>query len=312
MAQTEPQAPPAPGSWSSLVTDLVLPAVAHLLLFFLADLVARHRLLATADPILHLFGEERRQFLLDLALAYNLVSRVAMVSLPVIILVILVRWRTDADPLKGVGLGPYRGCFPLVAGAMLFGGLGHFALQLGAVTLAGGKFAGVEYFVALLRQIARFASFGWLGALALPATALTYATARLLIPIGHLPRLLRRRLPPALATLLVGLLFAVPYAFSVAITPLLFINLLLLGILAERLTARTGSLWPALAMLAGWVVLGELSPLPYQATMLAEPAFVTGSPLITGGMVGPEGGLLMTMLVSAGLASLLRRRRSVG
>ncbi len=288
-------------TWS-LGGYLAVYLIGHLLVLRLVD----------GRAWLHLLPAGRQAEYLAQATGTDQLGHVALLSVPLLLIGTVLCYLREQDPLRGLGLGSRLGGLPLALAAGL-GGAAGYLLLLGAVVLLGGHeplqlLLGFE--LAFLRQWLQWRELGWLAVAVLPAAIFSYATARLLLPFGHLVPLLREGVQPAIAALVAATLFAVPYLLTPAITPLAMLNLVLLGLVLERLRVRTGSLWPGLFAFGGWVLCAELCGLPHQGMLQPAPdGFAAIPALLSGGAFGPEGGLLATLQFSVWLALLIGRER---
>lgn len=309
---TSPTTPAAEAPRDPWLGRLILPVILYLVLFagfhYAQGLLLREQ----APRLLDLIPEARRTELLGQALASKLITQLAALSVAFLALGFLLNWRHGADPMAGVGLSLQLRSLVVALECFLLGLLLHLVALLVLAALgappAGHTLAILRMAAVVAFNLAEWAQFGWAALLALPAAAFTYATARLLLPVGHLSPLLRRRANPAVASLCVALLVAAPYLLSSLTTPLAFLNFVLFGLVLDRIRINQGSLWPALAAMTGWVVVGELSGFPHQAmpVEITAPLFAGLPPLLSGGRCGPEGGLVVTALVLGWLAFALR------
>lgn len=291
---------------------LLLPVALYLVLFAACHYVQGYLLSTQAPRLLELIPEARRTELLGQALASKLMTQLAALSIPFLAIGLLLNWRQKADPMAGLGLSLRLPALLAAFECFTLGVVLHLAVLVILALLGTAPFlrdlAALRVLVAVAQNLVRWTQFGWIALLALPAAAFTYATARLLLPVGHLAPLLRRQLHPVLAAIAVALLVSAPYLLSPLTTPLAFLNFTLLALLLERLRANAGSLWPALGALTGWVVTGELSGLPHQAMPVEVTVPLLGRlpEILSGGRCGPEGGLITTAALLAWLALALR------
>jgi membrane protease YdiL (CAAX protease family) len=122
---------------------------------------------------------------------------------------------------------------------------------------------------------------------------------------------LTRALGPGAGILITSLLFALVHRLNPAVTPLALGNIALAGIFLALTFFAPGGLWTATGAHLGWNLalagLGApVSGLPFDLEWLTYSAGEPG--WITGGAFGPEGGLLATAALAAGIAVAARWR----
>ncbi|MBI2298803.1 MAG: hypothetical protein HYU66_07620, partial [Armatimonadetes bacterium] len=166
---------------------------------------------------------------------------------------------------------------------------------------------------AILAGTLRLFSDGFGTALWVLAVVVLYALARLVISHGHVHSILREHCHPAAAACVTALVFAAGYLISPFVTPLALLNLVLAGLVLERLRVWSGSLWHPYGLLTGWVWLGLVAGQPLQGMPLVNRMWVFRAlpAAVSGGVYGFEGGLVVTVMLSAGLLALLRARPRV-
>ena len=289
-------------------TEVAVSLCGYFLVYLIAHLLFRR--MAYASPWLHWLPPARQAEYLAQAAGNDLLGHVALLSVPLLLIGSVLCYLRERDPLRGLGLAGSTGCLPLSFVAVFAGVFGYLTLLLGVIELGGGDLAQqlLALAVGFRRHLQPWIDLGWLSALVLPAAVFSYGMARTLLPFGHLLPLLRERFQPGVAGLLAIGLFVLPYAFAPAMTPLALLNVVLLGLILERLRVRTQGLWPPLLAFCGWVLCAELGPLPHQGMLANGPTpFDTFAPLLSGGSYGPEGGVVATLLFSAILVPLIGR-----
>ena len=126
---------------------------------------------------------------------------------------------------------------------------------------------------------------------------------------GYLMPSIARRNPVWLAVVLNSLLFSLLHLFNPGITALALLNIFLFGMLASVYVLRRGNLWGACAMHGIWNfvqgnVFGvQVSGIGNGSSLLQTTA--TGPALWNGGAFGLEGGLAVTLVLTAGLLAAL-------
>jgi hypothetical protein len=112
-----------------------------------------------------------------------------------------------------------------------------------------------------------------------------------------------------LAVLVSALLFASLHIFNLNINLVAFINLALFGVFAALYATREGSLWGIFALHSAWNwaqsnLFGmEVSGLPVRLGALIN-LKETGPDWLTGGAFGPEGGVVVTLVLLVGIVLL--------
>ena len=134
---------------------------------------------------------------------------------------------------------------------------------------------------------------------------------------GYLMMTFARTASPVASVLTSALVFAALHSGNVAITPLAFLNIFLVGILFGAYVLKRGSIWGAAAMHASWNFLqGNVFGIPVSGMTMDISVFeVTLSPVkhhVNGGAFGLEGGLAVTivLLLAIGLVLPLRAKAS--
>lgn len=312
-AEREPTRDGAEFRGLALRAEVLISVGGYLAAFLIAHLLVRHWIGRSAW--LHLLPAGRREIYIGQAAGMDLLTMVAVLSVPSLLIGTVLSHRRQLDPLEGLGLGSRLSdaVFGIAAG---LAGSGGYVLLLAIVAALSGDAPGLlllGFETSFIRQWLQWRELGWLATAIFPAAVFSYATARLLLPFGHLLPLLRRRLHPALAAAAVVALYAAPYLLTPAISPLAMLNIVLMGLVLERLRVRTGSLWTGLLGFAAWVLCAELCGLPYQGMLQPLPPGYESIPeLLSGGAFGPEGGLAATFLLACCLAALVGRGHRQG
>ncbi len=288
---------------------LLLATAVYGWVFWIGHFVARWWLHRTLRPGVELIAPERLRFLLEQALASDVISSVAPQGLLFVALVVALQVYRREHPLDGVALG-VRGFGPAFTSGLSQGLTIHLLLLLMLAALSGGPpgpAGAVARQCAMLVMLGgQWASLGVLSLVAMPVTLVSYALARLLIPGGVVLVGARRQGWPVLAALWAALAFGAPYLLSPLATPLAVLNQVLFGLVLGQLQNRWRSLWAPVAALAGWVLIGEFSGLAHQGAVGRLPDLLPAAPpLLGGGAYGPEGGLLMSLTMLAWLTVLL-------
>ncbi|MBE0642774.1 MAG: CPBP family intramembrane metalloprotease [Bacteroidetes bacterium] len=124
---------------------------------------------------------------------------------------------------------------------------------------------------------------------------------------GYAFRVLQKQGSAALALLLTSGLFSLMHALNPGIGWIGFANIFLAGIWLGVARIVTGSLWLSVGMHIGWnFFLGPVFGFPVSG-IIERSVFVTtprGAEWISGGAFGPEGGILVTLLLLAATAAL--------
>jgi membrane protease YdiL (CAAX protease family) len=186
----------------------------------------------------------------------------------------------------------------LGGGAALGGALA--ALAVGAAVVCGG---------AVVRVRADPAG----GAIAPVALALLGAAlAEELVFRGAPLRLLGRALGRWGATLVAALVFGLAHARNPAATPFSIVNIMLAALLLSVAFFSRGGMPLAWGLHFGWnagLGLGFAAPVSGVALPGGPLVYVPGPrPWVDGGLFGPEGGLVATLAMAAGIVALLGRR----
>ena len=212
---------------------------------------------------------------------------------------VMLRW-VDRQPLRWLG-------FPLTGAGVREAAIG---LAVGTAALAG--------------TVALFALAGWYrytpesGSLAEWATTSGVALLALAVPAaseeallrGYLFRTIRERSGAWVAVLFTSAVFAALHGSNPGVGTFALVNIFLAGVLLAVAVLRTGTLWLATGIHLGWnwAMSGPLD-LPVSGLQgLDVPlydAVVVGPTWLTGGSFGPEGGLVGTLGVCAGLALVI-------
>jgi membrane protease YdiL (CAAX protease family) len=104
--------------------------------------------------------------------------------------------------------------------------------------------------------------------------------------------------------------FSCLHLLNPGISTLAFINLVLFGVFASVYMLRTGNIWGAAAIHSAWnFVQGNLFGISVsgtgQTTSLLSSTLSSSGTLINGGAFGLEGGLAVTIVLTAGIAAVL-------
>ena len=147
-------------------------------------------------------------------------------------------------------------------------------------------------------------------------------TIALLAPAALAEELIFRGVPLVLLALafgrwpaMIGLaaLFALAHAGNPGVTPLALTNIALAGVWLALAFFAPGGIWTAFGAHLGWngtlaALDAPVSGLPFRIPWID---FAPGGPLwVTGGMFGPEGGIVATLTIAVASAVLLIRVRS--
>ncbi|MFZ1731577.1 MAG: type II CAAX endopeptidase family protein [Bacteroidota bacterium] len=132
---------------------------------------------------------------------------------------------------------------------------------------------------------------------------------------GYAFRILQKQGSVAIALLLTSGLFSLMHAGNPGIGWIGFANIFLAGVWLGVARVVTGSLWLSVGMHIGWnFFLGPVFGFPVSG-IIERSLFITtpgGAEWISGGAFGPEGGILVTLLLIAATAALyhplLRRK----
>lgn len=104
--------------------------------------------------------------------------------------------------------------------------------------------------------------------------------------------------------------FAFLHAFNPGVTPLALVNAFLAGVLLCIAYLRTRSLWFSTALHLAWNwVIASVLDLPISGLLFDAPMYtgvMSGDEMLTGGVFGPEAGILATLVLIAGAIVLAR------
>lgn len=112
------------------------------------------------------------------------------------------------------------------------------------------------------------------------------------------------------ATILSSALFALAHATSPAQSGLGLLNTFLIGVILALVSRATGSLWPAMAMHGAWnFLVASVLSLPVSGVDMYHmlDLRLSGPRWITGGGYGPEASAVLTPMLVAACALLIRR-----
>jgi membrane protease YdiL (CAAX protease family) len=215
---------------------------------------------------------------------------------------ILIRGVDGRSP-AALGIGVSRMTLPHCAAGIAIG-----AGALAAAALALLATGALDY-------AAQTGSAGaWLGVVAAHAALFTLAAyAEEVLFRGYAFQVLARAAGPAAAAVVTSVLFAIAHARNPSVGVFALLNIFLAGLLLAAAYLRTLSLWFATAVHMGWNwAMASLFDLPVSGitgfdTPLYEPSI--GPPAWwSGGMFGPEGGLVGTLGFALALVAVLRWR----
>ena len=197
-----------------------------------------------------------------------------------------------------------------------FAALGFRRSLAGRDTLLGLAAGGVS----MLTVLGLFLAFGWMRVAAVTApradtglavfVALAAAAASEEVVFrGYVLRALAEWRGAAFALGVSSILFALAHLGNPGLTPLALTNIALAGVAFGLALQLTGRLWLPIAYHFAWNYFqGPLFGLPVSG--LALPAFLrvtlAGPTLWTGGAFGPEGGLIVSLILISSLFLLLR------
>ncbi len=213
----------------------------------------------------------------------------------------LVILRVDGKRgLSTIGL-PLRGAVRGVAGGMLLGIVVIVAVLAIAVGAGGLRYAGDE------GTLVEYGAMALWTALVL----LVAGTGEEVLVRGYPFTVLLDRWGPGAALVLTSLVFTVLHGANPHVGALGLLNIGLAGLFLGLVRLRTGSLWWASGVHAGWNFgTGFLSDLPVSGLDIVDAPLVEvsggGTAVITGGEFGLEGGVAAT--VGLVLAILLANR----
>ncbi len=159
----------------------------------------------------------------------------------------------------------------------------------------------------------------WPGAAGRALSVMTLALAFLAIATieewiyrGYIYSLLRQRFAWVHAAGITTMLYLLLLAGGMSIPPAGLFNILLLELLLAGLREASGSVWTGVIFHATWnVFLGGVISLPVSGQSMPRFWQVTtdGHPLLSGGDFGPEGSVILTVLLLAALAFVASRLR---
>ncbi len=226
------------------------------------------------------------------------------IYLILLLVTILVTKFFDRMPLAWVGITgpPRRAVRELLWGFFLGGGMVVAAwVPIVVMVLMQGKtiaIAGGESFTATMI---------WTGLIVANASGEEFLFR------GYLFQRLVEIMGPVVATLLVSILFAAAHSANPSMTPLALVNIFVGGIFFALCYLRSGSLWLPIGAHIAWNwTLAKVVGLPVSGTEFGDGLLST--PVLepvwaTGGMFGPEGGVIVTLVLVLGICLLVRMRR---
>lgn len=158
-------------------------------------------------------------------------------------------------------------------------------------------------------------ALGWVAAIGAGFGGLTFpALAEELIFRGYPFQVLVQAVGGTVATLAASALFAAAHATNPNVDAFALVNIFLAGVMLSVAYLRTRSLWFATAVHLGWNgAMASLLDLPVSGlelydTPLYEPA-IAGPRWLTGGVFGPEAGVVGTIALGLAVLWLARSRR---
>ena len=178
--------------------------------------------------------------------------------------------------MKKLGIGGFLG-------AVLFLLVTLLSYAMGGITVAQGN-----------------AKIGWLILFFL--AILVDAASEEVLFRGYLMMSLCNTVRPRSAIILSGILFAVMHGGNAGVTVLSLVNVFAFGCLLGLLVFRTGSLWTSIGLHAMWnffsgnVFGATLSGIPIGTSILTSTP-VAGRDQTSGGVFGPEAGLVTTVVL---------------
>ena len=209
----------------------------------------------------------------------------------------IVLWMDGRRPLPAIGL-PRNGA----ARGLLWGTLLGIGIVLPALAIAVGL-GGLRYGVEGGTVIEYAATGLWTALILLPAAAGEEIAVR-----GYPLRVLVDRWGPWPALALTSAAFSVLHGANPNVGPLAFLNIALAGVLLGVVCLKTGDLWWATGVHAGWnLATGFVADMPVSGLELVDAPLVEvsvmGTAWVTGGDFGLEGGVAAT--AALGLAILI-------
>lgn len=126
---------------------------------------------------------------------------------------------------------------------------------------------------------------------------------------GYIYRALKDRWRPWVAALSSSMLFALMHLLNPDVSPVALLNIVIAGMILAALVEKSGSLWSATLVHGVWnfAVACLLSvPVSGVRTFHLLDVSIEGRDLVTGGLFGPEGSLVLTILGLALTAWLWR------
>ncbi len=212
-----------------------------------------------------------------------------LVQLVVALVATLIILRVDGERgLSAIGL-PLRGAVRGVAGGMLLGIVVIVAVLAIAVGAGGLRYAGDDGTVVEYGATALWTALVFLVA----------GTGEEVVVRGYPLRVLLDRWGPGAALVLTSLVFTVLHGANPHVGAVGLLNIGLAGVFLGLIRLRTGSLWWASGVHAGWNFgAGFLSDLPVSGLNIVDAPLIEvsngGMAAITGGEFGLEGGVAAT------------------
>lgn len=192
------------------------------------------------------------------------------------------------------------------AGALLLYGLGLTLLLLLLLLLLELLFADTRIFLSSV-TLAHTLSLLFLGLLSFTLVGF----AEEILVRGYPFLVLREQTNTVTALLLTSGVFSLIHALNPGIGWIGFLNIFLAGIWLGIARVRSGSLWLPVGLHIGWnFFMGPVFGFPVSG-IIERSMFITqseGPAWIVGGVFGPEGGLLVTMVLLAGIIILYHPR----
>lgn len=134
------------------------------------------------------------------------------------------------------------------------------------------------------------------------------ATGEELLFRGYFYQRLNELVGTTVSTVAMALLFGLAHSQNPEVTAMGLVNVSLASLFFSLCYLRTGSLWLPIAAHAAWnVTVAKVVGMPVSGMEFGEAIVRTTSSaptILTGGAFGPEGGLVATLALAAGIAAL--------
>ncbi len=192
--------------------------------------------------------------------------------------------------------------------------LGHYLRGVVVGLLMFGSVALPMWALGLAELEAPFSSSVIGGSLLLLVGWIVQGAGEEVLVRGYLMQIYGRITNPLIAIIISSLFFAFLHIANNGIVPLALINLSLFGIFAALYTIAEGGLWGIFAIHSVWNwAQGNLFGFEVSGNDVGENTIInlveTGPDLWTGGLFGPEGGLIVTIVLLIGCVVYWRRAR---